>query len=65
MMRLPGRLHITWENDNTLHIDTDTGTQTRRFHFDAARQANQPGKDVRRRTGNLDRAANAAPAPGI
>jgi hypothetical protein len=36
IMRLPGRLHITWENDNTLHIDTDTGTQTRRFHFDAA-----------------------------
>jgi hypothetical protein len=36
VMRLPGRLHITWENDSTLHIDTDTGTQTRRFHFDAA-----------------------------
>src|SRR5215468_9675264 len=36
IMRLPGRLHITWDNDSTLHIDTDTGTQTRRFHFDAA-----------------------------
>ncbi len=35
MMRLPGRLHISWENDNTLRIDTDTGNQTRRFHFDA------------------------------
>src|SRR3989441_1743212 len=35
IMRLPGRLHITWENDNTLRIDTDTGNQTRRFHFDA------------------------------
>src|SRR5262249_12944922 len=22
IMRLPGRLHITWENDNTLRIDT-------------------------------------------
>jgi hypothetical protein len=32
-MRLPGRLHITWENDNTLRIDTDAGTQTRLFHF--------------------------------
>jgi hypothetical protein len=40
IMRLPGRLHITWENDNTLRIDTDTGNQTRRFHFDAA----QPGE---------------------
>jgi len=36
IMRLPGRLHITWENDNTLRIDTDTGNQTRRFRFDAA-----------------------------
>ena len=33
IMRLPGRLHITWENDTTLRIDTDTGTQTRLFHF--------------------------------
>ena len=36
VMRLPGRLHITWENDNTLRLDTDAGTQTRRFVFGAA-----------------------------
>src|SRR5207237_2065691 len=36
IMRLPGRLHITWENDTTLRIDTDAGTQTRLFHFGAA-----------------------------
>jgi len=33
IMRVPGRLHITWENDNTLRVDTDAGTQTRLFHF--------------------------------
>lgn len=33
LMRVPGRLHITWENDTTLRIDTDAGTQTRLFHF--------------------------------
>jgi hypothetical protein len=38
LMRLPGRLHVTWENDNTLRIDTDTGTQTRLFRFGAAAQ---------------------------
>jgi len=38
IMRLPGRLHITWENDNTLRIDTDTGTQTRLIRFGAAAQ---------------------------
>jgi hypothetical protein len=33
LMRLPTRLHITWENENTLRIDTDTGRQTRLLHF--------------------------------
>jgi len=33
VMRMPGRLHLTWENDNTLRIETDAGTQTRRFFF--------------------------------
>ena len=33
LMRLPGRLHITWENDNALRMDTDYGMQTRLFHF--------------------------------
>jgi len=36
IMRLPGRLHITWQDDNTLKIETDTGTQTRLFHFSSA-----------------------------
>jgi hypothetical protein len=36
IMRMPTRLHITWENDTTLRIDTDAGTQTRQFHFGAA-----------------------------
>jgi hypothetical protein len=33
IMRVPGHLHITWENDNTLRIDTDAGTQTRLLRF--------------------------------
>jgi len=33
IMRVPGRLHIAWQDDNTLRIDTDAGTQTRVFHF--------------------------------
>jgi len=33
IMRLPGRLHITWQDANTLKIETDAGTQTRLFHF--------------------------------
>lgn len=34
LMRMPTRLHITWENDRTLKIETDAGQQTRRLHFD-------------------------------
>jgi hypothetical protein len=36
VMQRPGRLHITWEDENTLRIDTDAGTQTRLLHFDPA-----------------------------
>ena len=33
VMQRPGRLHISWEDDNTLKIETDAGTQTRLLHF--------------------------------
>ncbi len=33
IMRVPGNVHITWEDDNTLRLDTDAGTQTRLFRF--------------------------------
>jgi hypothetical protein len=33
VMRVPGRLHITWDNDTTMKIETEAGTQTRMFHF--------------------------------
>jgi hypothetical protein len=36
IMQMPGRFHIVWENDNTLKMDTDAGTQTRLFQFGAA-----------------------------
>ena len=57
IMRLPGRLHITWEDANTLKIETDAGTQTRQFRFGAAPPAGEPtvqGRSV----------ASWAPAPG-
>ena len=34
IMRLPTHLEISWEDDNTLRVDLDTGTQTRLFYFD-------------------------------
>ena len=35
LMRVPGRLHITWQDETTLKVETDAGTQTRLFHFGA------------------------------
>ena len=35
-MRVPGRLHVTWQDDTTLRVDTDAGMQTRIFSFAAA-----------------------------
>ena len=48
LIRVPGRLQITWENDTTLRIDTDAGQQTRRLYFDKS-QKPQP---ERTRQGN-------------
>jgi hypothetical protein len=33
LLRVPGRLHISWDNDTTLKLETDAGTQTRLFPF--------------------------------
>ena len=32
-LRVPGRLNITWADDNTLKVEMDSGRQTRLFHF--------------------------------
>jgi hypothetical protein len=33
LMAAPTRLHITWQDDNTLKVETDYGMQTRLLHF--------------------------------
>jgi len=33
IMRVPGRLRISWVDDSTLQIETDSGRQTRLLHF--------------------------------
>jgi len=42
VMRMPGRLHIVWDDENTLRLETDTGTQTRHFRFGAGAAASGP-----------------------
>lgn len=33
IMQVPGRLRISWADDSTLRVETDSGQQTRLFHF--------------------------------
>jgi hypothetical protein len=37
IMRVPGRIRISWQDDSTLRIDTEAGTQTRLFRFGGSR----------------------------
>ncbi len=38
-MRQPGRLHITWADDDTLRVEFDAGTQTRLLELGTAAAA--------------------------
>jgi hypothetical protein len=42
IMRLPGRLRISWADDSTLKIETDAGTQTRLLRFGAGAASGEP-----------------------
>jgi len=65
IMRLPGRLRISWQDDATLKVETDTGTQTRLLAFrqvpagepswqgQSAASWNIPGRSLKVTTTNL------------
>jgi hypothetical protein len=42
LMRMPGRVRFSWQDDNTLRLDADSGTQTRLLRFGGARPSNEP-----------------------
>jgi len=35
IMRVPARFRITWQDDNKLRVDSDSGLQTRLFYFNS------------------------------
>ena len=41
IMRMPGRMHITWQDNDTLKVEFDAGTQTRLLHFDPSSGSGQ------------------------
>jgi hypothetical protein len=42
IMRVPGRIRISWRDDSTLEIQTDAGRQTRLLHFGTPPSAGEP-----------------------
>ncbi len=44
LMRGPTRLHITWQDDNTLKIESDYGQQTRLLRFTGVSGASEAGR---------------------
>ena len=41
ILQVPGRLHIYWQDDSTLRLDTDSGMQTRWFRFGGSPSQNE------------------------
>ena len=58
--RQPGRLHVTWQDDNTLKLEYDAGQQTRLLRFGAA----QPSAGEKTWQGNSVVEWDVPPAAG-
>jgi hypothetical protein len=72
IMRVPGRLHITWQDDSTLRVEADAGTQTRVFRFNDDQpkggERSWQGMSVARwelPTAGRGRAAGSVPAASV
>ena len=44
IMRVPGRIRISWTDDTTLKVETEAGTQTRSFGFGPLKRVNRAGR---------------------
>jgi hypothetical protein len=62
IMSVPGRLHITWQDANTLRIDTDAGKQTRLLRFTDRTPAGGRGSSASPATSG-GRGLSAPPSP--
>src|SRR6185436_11720218 len=44
IMHMAGRIRFTWQDDRTLRMEADNGTQTRLFRFEGTPAAARPGR---------------------
>src|SRR5439155_10886680 len=68
LMRAPTRLNITWDDDNTLKVQSDYGMQTRLLHFGSWKSTGAPptwqGDSVARWETQPGRGANSGARSG-
>lgn len=68
LLRLPTRMRISWQDDSTLKLETDAGTQTRVFRFGPAQGTGGERQGLSSASWDSPRAAFAGrgggPAPG-
>jgi hypothetical protein len=64
LMRIPTRLHFTWQDDTTLKLETDVGTQTRMLTFGKASPGAGTWQGSSLATWDQPRAIFASPIPG-
>jgi len=65
IMRVPGRAHITWLDDNALKVELDAGTQTRLFHFGGAAPPNAAPSWQGYSAANWERPVQGAGVPEV
>jgi hypothetical protein len=65
IMRVPGRVHISWADENTLKVETDAGTQTRLFHFTGKPPADEKPSWQGYSAANWERPVRGSGAPGF
>ena len=63
IMRIPGRVHITWQDQETLQIETDAGIQTRLLRFNAAPASTEPPSRQGYSLANWEQPAHGVGAP--
>jgi hypothetical protein len=63
LLHLPQRLHITWQDDTTLKIEADNGTQTRMLAFGAPKPSGSEWQGLSVAAWDQPRAIFASPIP--
>jgi len=64
IMRVPGRLKISWADDATLKIETDAGTQTRLLHFTGTPAGDPSWQGYSQAAWEIAGGGRGGPAPG-